>query len=159
MIHNRHQRALPVPVADAGHLIDAMASPDGIWPARWPALSLDRPLAVGATGGHGPIHYTCTDYIPGRRVELAFAPGAPLAGEHALTLLPGQTPNTSILRHDITARPQGAGHVLWPLVIRWLHDALLEDMLDNAERAVGHPPAHKARWSPWVRLLRRLRSR
>ncbi|GAA2984497.1 SRPBCC family protein [Actinokineospora diospyrosa] len=159
MIHNRHQRPLPVAPAAAAHLIDDMATPGGIWPGGWPALALDRPLAIGATGGHGPIRYTCVDYIPGRRVELTFAPDGPLVGEHALTLLPGPTPGTSVLRHDITARPRGAGHLLWPLVIRWLHDALVEDLLDNAERAVGHPPAHKARWSPWVRLLRRLKSR
>jgi hypothetical protein len=50
-------------------------------------------------------------------------------------------------------------HLLWPVAIRWLHDALIEDALDNAERsstgAVGRP----RHWSPWVRVLRRRLSR
>ena len=46
--------------------------------------------------------------------------------------------------------------LLWPLGVRWIHDAVLEDLLDRAEAAVGAGPARPARWSPWVRLLRRL---
>jgi hypothetical protein len=43
----------------------------------------------------------------------------------------------------------------WPLIFRPLHEALIEDSLDDAERALGgEPPARE--WSPWVRLLRRL---
>jgi hypothetical protein len=43
-----------------------------------------------------------------------------------------------------------------PLVIRWVHDAVVEEMFDNAERAVGHEPARPARRSPYVRLVRAL---
>lgn len=41
-------------------------------------------------------------------------------------------------------------------MIRWIHDAVIEDLLDRADTAVGHAPAQPAAWSPWVRLLRRL---
>jgi hypothetical protein len=71
-------------------------------------------------------------------------------------VLDGPTPDSCVLRHVITGRLRGAGHLAWPLFVRWLHDAVLEDLLDNAATAVGHPPATPARWSPWVRVLYRL---
>jgi hypothetical protein len=41
----------------------------------------------------------------------------------------------------------------WPLVIRPIHDALHEDVLDTAEAVVGRtPPPHE--WSRRVRFLR-----
>ena len=49
--------------------------------------------------------------------------------------------------------------VVWPLVIRWLHDAVVEDLFDRAEQALGTGPAQPGRWSPWVRLLRRIQAR
>jgi hypothetical protein len=39
------------------------------------------------------------------------------------------------------------------VVFRWLHDALLEDLLDRAEVAVGTEPAGRRRRTMWVRLL------
>ncbi|MCP2304350.1 hypothetical protein LV79_004057 [Actinokineospora globicatena] len=159
MIRNRHQRTLAVPPAHAAHLIDDLATPGGTtWPSQhWPALRLDRPLSPGATGGHGPIHYTCTAYTPGQHAAFTFAPDAPITGGHALSLLTGPTTETSVLRHDLYGRPRGLGHLTWPLAIRWLHDALMEDLFDNVQTALGTPPAHPAHWSRHVRVLRRIR--
>ena len=46
--------------------------------------------------------------------------------------------------------------VLWPLLVRGVHDAILEDLLDNAEReltgAVAVPNRHGLR----IRLVRAL---
>jgi Protein of unknown function (DUF2867) len=47
----------------------------------------------------------------------------------------------------------GSGLVVWPPPIRWLHDALLEDLLDRVEQAACSGPVRPARWSPWVRAL------
>jgi hypothetical protein len=156
MIRNAHQRGYPVDPARLGELLDRVAEPDSpLWPVKgWPPMVLDRPLGVGAKGGHGPIRYSCTAYEPGRRVEFAFAPGLLVAGTHTLEVL-----DSGALRHTLTARPRGAGRLLWPLMFRWLHDACLEDLLDRAADSLGHPPTSRARWSPWVRLLRRLASR
>ncbi len=112
-------------------------------------MVLDRPLSVGAKGGHGPIRYFCTAYEPGRRVEFTFAPDFIARGTHTLEIL-GDT-----VKHTMIIRLRGAGRVLWPLAIRWLHDACLEDLLDRVGDSLGHPPLTRARWSPWVRLLRR----
>ncbi|HVK22676.1 MAG TPA: SRPBCC family protein [Actinokineospora sp.] len=157
MIHNVHQRELPVAPAVIGRLLDGIQGSDSpIWPVdTWPAVRFDRPMAVGATGGHGPVRYSCTAYRPGRMIECTFSPGFLIQGTHTLDVLDGPTQDSCVLRHVIDARPHGIGHLAWPLVFRWLHDALFEDLLDRAATAVGHPPIRPARWSPWVRFLRR----
>jgi hypothetical protein len=81
-----HQRYLPTGAEQAGALLDGLAGPgDRLWPAdRWPPLRLDRPLAVGATGGHGPIPYHVQEYLPGRRVVFRFSPRFGVQGTHRL---------------------------------------------------------------------------
>lgn len=156
MIRNVHWRELPAPAERVGGLLDELASPGSVWPSTaWPALRLDRGLSVGSTGGHGPIRYHVSDYRPGRRVEFTFAHSMGIAGTHAFEVHAGRRPGTSLVRHTLIGRPHGVTRVTWALGIRWLHDALLEDLLDNVAAAVGHPPARPARWSPWVRLLRK----
>jgi hypothetical protein len=152
MVRNVHERLIPVPVERLAPLVD---HPDGSWPApEWPALVLDRPVSVGARGGHGPIRYHVTAYEPGRRVAFAFDPGMGLSGTHTFTVEPAG-PDATLVRHVLEGDVTGSARLRWALVIRWLHDALLEDLLDRAETAVGTGPARPARWSPWVRLVRR----
>ncbi|HEX4721710.1 MAG TPA: hypothetical protein VH333_04295, partial [Pseudonocardiaceae bacterium] len=75
MTSNVHQREYPVLPHQLGALLDTVGRPhDRLWPGHWPAVEFDRPLAVGACGGHGPIRYTVTDYQPGQRVECRFDP-------------------------------------------------------------------------------------
>ncbi|WP_372448549.1 hypothetical protein [Streptomyces durocortorensis] len=50
----------------------------------------------------------------------------------------------------------GPARLTWPLVWRPLHDALLEDSLDRAERACTGAVENPARRGSYVRLLRRL---
>ncbi|MFE2996648.1 SRPBCC family protein [Nocardia sp. NPDC059246] len=157
MIWNIHQRELPVSAQQAGALLDAVAEPGNpLWPGEhWPALILDRPLQVGADGGHGSIRYVCTAYEPGRAVEFTFAPGMPFAGTHTFEII-DRGERGCVMRHLVVARARATrGRLLWSLAIRWLHDAVLEELLDRAATEMGHPPAEPARWSPWVRILRR----
>ncbi|SDC29333.1 hypothetical protein [Actinokineospora iranica] len=158
MIDNQHERALPVAPARVGPLLDRIVGADSpLWPVdHWPPMLLDAPLGAGATGGHGPVGYTCTAYEPGRMAEFTFTPGIGLRGTHTLLVLDGHSPDSCVLRHVLRAEPHGAGRAGWPVAIRWLHDALLEDLLDRAATEVGHPPTRPARWSPWVRVLYRI---
>lgn len=157
MVHNVHQRTIPAPVDEVGRLIDGLSSPDDVlWPApAWPPMRFDRPLGVGADGGHGPVRYRVCAYEPGRRVACTFTPGTGLEGTHTLEAV-AAGPGRTVLRHVLTGRLRGVGLLTWPLAVRWLHDALLEDLLDRAESALCVGPARRSRWSPWVRLLRRV---
>lgn len=55
--------------------------------------------------------------------------------------------------------PGGRRVLLWPTVVRRLHDALVEDLLDNAERATTGHVDHPAVWSRSVRVLHALTAR
>lgn len=149
-----HERELPV-AATVGRLLDRLGGPDDpLWPApAWPPMRVDQPLAVGGEGAHGPIRYVVSAYDPGRRVEFRTRPQIGLDGRHAFEIeaLDGQR---CVLRHVLDARPTGWMRLGWPLVMRWLHDAIVEDLLDNAELRLTGSVRAPSRWSPWVRLLR-----
>ncbi|MFJ4189096.1 SRPBCC family protein [Kitasatospora sp. NPDC089509] len=153
---NVHQRTIPAPESTVGTLLDGLAGPDDrLWPgSAWPRLHLDGPLAVGSSGGHGPIRYRVVGYQPGRWVRFRFSAPRGFDGFHEFTVRPGD--GGSVLNHTIAMRLRGPARLAWPLAFRWLHDALVEDSLDRAVRACGGTVDSPARWSTRVRLLRRL---
>jgi hypothetical protein len=159
MTRNVHERLVAAPIERVGPLLDRLGGPDDVlWPApAWEPMVLDGPVALGAAGGHGSIRYHVTGYEPGRKVEFAFAPGQGLHGGHTFSAEPAG-PETTLLRHVADCRLSGVMALAWPLAIRWAHDAVVEELLDNAEHAVGRGPASPVRRSPWVRLLRMLES-
>ena len=156
MIRNVHERVVAMSPTQAWELVERVAEPDGVlWPVdNWPPMRMDRPFAVGATGGHGPIRYSIAAIEPGERVVFRFDPSLGIDGTHTFFVLAGTRPGTCVLRHEIVGKAGPLMAVQWALVIRWLHDALLEELLDRASAAAGQPPAHPARWTPWVRFLR-----
>ena len=151
---NIHERRLPAPREKAGALLDSLASDrDALWPSpSWPPMRLDRPLGVGAAGGHGPIRYVVERYDPGRGIEFRFTGPEGFEGSHRFEVEPASD-GACVLRHTIDMTARGAARLSWPLVFRPLHDALLEDALDKAEASLGVQPAART-WSPWVRFLR-----
>jgi hypothetical protein len=154
-MRNTHSRRIDAPAAVVGALIDGLSGPgDRLWPspAWWP-LRLDRPLGVGADGGHASIRYRVTAYEPGRSVRFAFAPGNGLVGYHEFSVAPAGS-DACVLTHDMGGSIKGFDIVMWPLMIRWLHDALIEDLLDNAERAATGTVRKPYRRSAWVDLWR-----
>ncbi|MBW0115485.1 SRPBCC family protein [Pseudonocardia abyssalis] len=157
MIRNVHERTVAAPAERVGALLDRLGGPDDVvWPVpEWPPLVLDRALAVGAQGGHGIIRYRVALHDPGRLVGFAFDPASGLVGVHSFTVEPSGAGRTRV-RHVMQARPVGAMRLLWPLAGRWLHDALTESFLDRVEYAVGLRPRPTERWSPWLRVLRRV---
>jgi hypothetical protein len=71
---NVHERMIAAPAARVGALLDTLASADDrFWPQEnWPGVKFDRPLQVGATGGHGTGPYTVSSYTPGRHIRFEF---------------------------------------------------------------------------------------
>jgi hypothetical protein len=123
-------------------------------------MVLDGGLAPGSRGGHALIRYEVSEYVPMKRVEFEFQPMARLRafrGRHYFEVLPrsGQT----ILRHTVDVDTDFATWVRWKLAIEHLHDALIEDAFDKAERSAGLPAPHRSRWPLRVRILRRLLAR
>ncbi|WP_171171926.1 SRPBCC family protein [Streptomyces sp. I05A-00742] len=154
---NVHERLLNAGPEDVGALLDSLAGDDDrLWPeSHWPPMVLDRPLAVGATGGHGPVRYTVSAYVPGVWVRFTFRAPRGFHGFHEFTVLPVDGRRT-VLRHTLAMHARGPARLTWPLAWGPFHDACLEDALDRAERACTGTVARPARWSPYVRLLWRL---
>lgn len=156
MVTNIHERLINAPRQAVGSLIDRLASRDDVmWPGdRWPRVSFDRPLGVGASGGHGPIRYTVEAYEPGRSIRFRFTGPRGFVGTHGFEAEEVETGRT-MLRHALSMRAQGWARLSWPLAFRWLHDALIEDALDRAESwCESGSQARRRQWSWWVRLLR-----
>ncbi|GGK33495.1 hypothetical protein GCM10010124_27780 [Pilimelia terevasa] len=148
-IRNVHERALPVPADRVGRLLDRLASADDpLWPSpTWRPVLLDRPLGVGAAGGHGAIRYRVTRYEPGRLLACAFDPAIGLTGVHVFEVQE-RGPDRCVIRHRLEGRPTGAMRLLWPLLVRQCHDAVVEHLLDNAERHVTGGVRAPVRY-PW----------
>jgi hypothetical protein len=156
-IHNLHERLLAGSVEKVGALVDGLAGPnDRLWPSdRWPAMRFDGPLRPGARGGHGPVGYAVAEYVPGQHAAFTFDGRGLIAGiegGHRFEVL--EAKGRPVLRHVIEARCGLAAWLRWILVIEPLHDALIEDALDRAERCLSGRVEHPARWSPRVRFLR-----
>ncbi|WP_269858123.1 SRPBCC family protein [Streptomyces sp. RPT161] len=155
-VYNVHERLLAATRSEVGALIDTLAGDgDALWPHHsWPAMRLDGPLAVGAVGGHGPIRYTVTAYVPATWVRFTFNAPRGFDGFHEYTALAVDEHHT-LLRHTLAMHARGPARLTWPLLWRPLHDACLEDSMDRAE-GTWTTPGRPTRWSRYVSLLRSL---
>jgi hypothetical protein len=158
---NVHERLLAAEESEVGALIDTLASGDRdlLWPGRdWSPMEFDRALGPGAVGGHGPVRYTVSGYVPGRWIRFEFTRPRGFHGFHELAVLPAG-PGRTRIHHTLTMSVRGLARITWPLAFRPLHDACLEDAFDRAERACTGRVARPARWSPYVRFLQALAAR
>jgi hypothetical protein len=157
-IESIHARELPVSAEQLGEIVDTLGGPeDKIWPIeRWPndPIGFDRPLGVGARGGHGPIRYTVAAYEPGRQIVFEFDPGTGLRGVHLIVVEPVGDRGAR-LRHVLEAELGGIYRFLRPVFLG-IHDALVEDLLDKAEMAATGRVARPARWPRWLRAANRI---
>lgn len=156
-IVNVHQRRLEATPAQVAELMASLGSPDDkLWPPHWPRIRFDRPLVPGAVGGHGPIGYVVTAYTPGESIRFRFTEPKGFEGWHSFTVLDA-TEEDCFLEHRIEMQTEGRATLLWELAIRHLHNALIEDALSQAQRAVGNKPL-VVPWPAKVRVLRWLMS-
>jgi hypothetical protein len=159
-ISNVHERVFATTALQLGALLDSLGGEqDGLWPrAYWPPLRLDRGLVVGAKGGHGPVHYSVVEYEPSRRVVFAFDPTSGLMkgveGTHTFVVEGDDASNQVTLRHTIAVRASFRAWVRWHLVIRLLHNALIEDAFDGVQYRIDGNDVAPPRWGTVVRALR-----
>jgi hypothetical protein len=151
---NLHECILETQISKAGELIDRLASEnDVLWPVKkWSPMKFDKPLCVGASGGHGSIGYEVEEYQPGRYIKFRFTRPKGYNGYHWFEI--GEVDEGKVrLRHVIEMEVSGVARFTWPLMIRPLHDALLEDAFDCARTFTGNPPVNP-RWPMKVRIIR-----
>lgn len=59
------------------------------------------------------------------------------------------------LTHTIDMNTTGIGTLTWTIGIRWLHDALMEDLLDKIENQFSNK-SKRTEWNNWVKFLRKV---
>ena len=97
-----------------------------------PKMKFKEGMKVGAKGGHGPIRYTIDKYIPGELIQFQFTQPKGFDGIHKFEMTE-LADNRVKLTHTIDMHTSGMGTISWAIGIRWLHDALLEDLFDKME--------------------------
>lgn len=146
-ISNVHRR--PYSDIDAAwELALKVADPgSGVWPGDgWDPMLLDRGIAVGSAGGHGAVRYVVSE-VEDSRFRFVFTMSQ-VEGFHEFRREGDE------LVHELVIRRASR---LLLLVLIPLHDAVLEELLDDVEdllagRSVPRP-RHRTRW---VRMLRAL---
>lgn len=150
---NVHQRVLNVSAQRVAALVATLGSPDDqLWPRKgWPRMVLDRPLAVGASGGHGPIRYDVEACEP-QFVAFRFRMRG-VHGWHAFEVLDA-TERNCVLEHRMEVRLSSLMALKWLAVIRPQHDGCVEDLLSQAQSVLGETP-RPVRRSAYVDFLLR----
>jgi Polyketide cyclase / dehydrase and lipid transport len=154
-IHNVHEREIAAPAAVVGEILDSVGSADDrlwatdIWVAE--PVVFDRPLGVGASGGHGSIRYSVLEYEPSRRIVFEFSPGGGLSGTHRFELEPLGADRCR-LRHVLEAETSRWMRPLEPILIGW-HDAMVETALDRAELGATGSLERRTRIPRWLRIV------
>lgn len=162
-IKNVHERTARVAVERAREMLDSLATRgDELWPRHsWPPMRLDAPKDRNGRGGHGPIRYRVIEYAPGRKIVFEFEQRALSRGLYGVHYfeLDEHADGQVTARHTIDVRLGWPAILLWPILIRPLHDALIEDALDNFERAAGFASARRSDYNTYVSCLRALIAR
>ncbi|SHL79836.1 DUF2867 domain-containing protein [Streptomyces yunnanensis] len=158
-VRDAHTRIVQAPAEVVGALIDRLGGqPDPLFPTPvWPPMRFDRPLGVGADGGHGFVRYRVAAYEPGRRIRFAFTPdpSGEDTGHHEVTVHPLGADRCRV-DHVLESRLPLARRIVWHLAIRAVHGTVVEELFDNLERAATGRLGAPVRRSPRVRLLNRL---
>lgn len=151
---NVHKRIIDQPKEKVSKLLQTLASEDDkIWPnKKWPAIRFKEGLRVGAKGGHGIIRYDITQYNFEDSIYFKFTRPLGFNGYHNFKINQLEHHKTEVI-HCIDMKTHGMSTFSWMFIIRWLHDALIEDALDKLENHFLVSKKH-TEWSFWVRFWR-----
>ncbi|WP_040815798.1 hypothetical protein [Nocardia concava] len=172
---NYHEREVPMDAQQAGVAFTALAAKifggeidsvtetlDGrpftkpVWGKIFQADMYRRGAEIRAAGelregqstGHGVVKYSITRFVPAQEIHFAFHRHLAMRGGHAFVIRPGAQPDTAIISHEIHAQPILYTRLIWPLFLRYFHDAVVEDIFDAGLDYLGFPPQERADF-PW----------
>ena len=151
---NIHQRIINQPKFEVAKLLKTLSTKDDkVWPNKnWPAMRFINGIKVGAKGGHGIIRYSVEEYILGDLVVFKFLKPKGFNGIHKLEIQEIDT-ITSEVKHSIIMKTEGLASLQWVFIIRWLHDALIENAFDTIENNFLEVEKF-TKWSLWVHIWR-----
>ena len=151
---NSHKRIINQPKEKVSKLFKTLATSDDlVWPfENWPAIRFTEGLQVGSKGGHGRIRYTIVEFIEGEHIMFNFSKPEGFIGTHELKI-DAIHKNKTEISHVIKASTTLKATFLWIFVIRWLHDALIEDAFDKVENYYLSDKK-VTKYNFWVKLLR-----
>ncbi len=158
-VTNIHSRIIHQPLHNVDALFHTLSSDNDLMLAThlWPRMKLDKGLAIGSNGGHGPIRYFVTHYEPGQSIQFQFSKPAGFNGYHKFEIKALDKETTEV-KHTISMHTTLWGTVQWIIAIRWLHDAFIEDAFDKVENHFV-VEKKKSKWSMWVKFLRKIAKR
>ena len=151
---NSHKRDISQPKELVSEVFKTLASEqDKIWPyENWPAIKFKNGVCVGSRGGHGPIRYTIIAYTEGDSITFEFDKRSGFNGWHQFKIIANDDASTTV-SHTIEMHTNLKASIKWILVIRWLHDALIEEAFDKIENNFSEQKKI-TNYNFWVRLLR-----
>ena len=150
-----HQRSLPCTQSAVGRLLAGFDTPGSpLWPeAVWPRDRFEGPMREGSVGGHGATRYRLEHYLPDQEAVFRFIAPQGYQGVHGFRIQALEDGRTC-LSHFTCLRLSLYHRLMWHLLVRWVHDALIGDLLDGAERHLCGGVRHKRRWKWRVHLIR-----
>lgn len=158
-VTNIHTRKINQPKEKVSQLFRTLTTKDDlVWPyENWPAIKFKDGLQVGSKGGHGRIRYTIIEFEAGEYIKFQFSKPDGFIGTHELKIETLNKSETEI-SHVIKVNTSFKATFLWVFVIRWLHDALIEDAFDKVENYYSEEKK-AATYNFWVKLLREVYKR
>ncbi|WCO03010.1 hypothetical protein [Psychroserpens ponticola] len=151
---NSHKRKLNQPIKKVSELFKTLATKnDKIWPSNnWPAMRFKDGLSLGSQGGHGRIRYTIIAFEAGKHIKFKFTKPEGFNGTHELNIIT-ISDHTSEINHIIKMKTNFKATFLWVFIIRWLHDALIEEAFDTVENYFSEEKK-VPKYNFWVNYLR-----
>lgn len=159
-VTNIHKRKLKQSKNEVAMLFKTLATKDDkIWPIEhWPAIRFNGALKLGNKGGHGSIRYTIIDIKEGEAIKFQFSKPNGFIGTHEFKINEVDNSITEVT-HTINMNTATVKSTfLWLTVIRWLHDALIEDAFDKIENSYSEEKK-VTKHTLWVQLLRSIYKR
>ncbi len=155
---NIHKRRINQPKESVYKLLDTLTTKDDkVWPyEKWPAIRFKNGLKVGSAGGHGPIKYRVDSIDYNKGIVFSFT-NTGFNGTHVLKVEELSDSEVEI-SHTIKMKTSGFAVLYWLFLVKWFHDALIEDAFDKLE---NHFLSEKkeTEYNFWVKFLRMLKNK